>query len=33
MNVPCKRVQLLDRDPDCNLDCNPDCDLDNFCSV
>ena len=30
MHVPCKQVQLLDRDPDRNLDCNPDGDLDDF---
>ena len=29
MNVPCKRLHLLDRDPDCN----PDSELENFCSV
>ena len=28
-----KRVQLLDCNPDHNLDGNPDRDLDNFCSV
>ena len=33
MNVLCKRVHLLDLDPDRNLDCYPDRDLDNFCSV
>ena len=33
MNVTCKRVQLLDRDPECNLDCYLDRDLNNFCSL
>ena len=33
MNAPCKRVHLLERDPDHNPDCDPDSDLDNFCSV
>ena len=30
MNDPCKRVHLLDRDPDNNLDRYLDCDPDNF---
>ena len=33
MNVTCKRVQLLDRDPEYNLDCYLDRDLNNFYSL
>ena len=32
MNVPCKRVQLLDCDPDNDLDCDLDRDPVNFAS-